>query len=381
MMQQEKQRADRPRDPPLLKSKGRKKTNRMKGKKQFVLIEAGFATPFFLRLHLLLSLPLRTIRPCHTIGLRAPFLPTGAHAREWLSPAMATFLAQKLADAGKKFLQHVAVVLVPMANPDGYEFSHTDDRLWRKNRRNTSKSECKGVDLNRNWSKSWGTSGSSSNPCSEIYRGPQSFSEPESRALRDLARVWIKKFTLFLSLHSYGSYILYPWSHTQTASARNRPLKNIARKITKYLKTNGYKNFLYGQTSSTLYQASGTSEDYMLTAGIKYDYTVELPGFSFQFNVKKIKSVSRAFWEMLVCIFGDIGKQKKLKEYCSKRIVKIMLEDGSSYSDWVDKEIPLDEAKDIVREKYKEKHKNKVQTTTAVNTSLPAATKETMGGF
>lgn len=157
---------------------------------------------------------------------------------------MATFLAQKLADAGKKFLQHVAVVLVPMANPDGYEFSHTDDRLWRKNRRNTSKSECKGVDLNRNWSKSWGTSGSSSNPCSEIYRGPQSFSEPESRALRDLARVWIKKFTLFLSLHSYGSYILYPWSHTQTASARNRPLKNIARKITKYLKTNGYKNFL-----------------------------------------------------------------------------------------------------------------------------------------
>lgn len=119
----------------------------------------------------------------------------------------------------------------------------------------------------------------------------------------------------------------------------------------------------------------------MLTAGIKYDYTVELPGFSFQFNVKKIKSVSRAFWEMLVCIFGDIGKQKKLKEYCSKRIVKILLEDGSSYSDWVDKEIPLDEAKDIVREKYKGKHKNKVQTTTAVNTSLPAATKETMGGF
>lgn len=175
---------------------------------------------------------------------RSPLSPSGAHAREWLSPAMATFLAQKLADAGKKFLQQVAVVLVPMANPDGYEFSHTNDRLWRKNRQNTSKPECKGVDLNRNWAKSWGTSGSSSNPCADTYRGSKSFSEPETRALRDLARVWIKKFTLFLSLHTYGSYILYPWSHTQTASPRNRPLKRIARKMTKYLKNNGYKNFL-----------------------------------------------------------------------------------------------------------------------------------------
>lgn len=136
----------------------------------------------------------------------------------------------------------------------------------------------------------------------------------------------------------------------------------------------------YGQTSSTLYQASGTSEDYMLTAGIKYDYTVELPGFSFQFNVKKIKSVSRAFWEMLVCMIGDIAKQKILKEFCSKRIVKILLEDGSSYSDWVDKEIPIDEAKDIVREIYKKKHKNKEETTTIVNTSMPAVTKEMMNG-
>ena len=46
-----------------------------------------------------------------------------------------------------------------------YEYSHTNYRLWRKNRRINSGNSCKGVDLNRNWGYQWGGAGASTNPC------------------------------------------------------------------------------------------------------------------------------------------------------------------------------------------------------------------------
>ena len=95
--------------------------------------------------------------------------------------------------------------LVPVLNPDGYEYSRTKDRYWRKNRRKNSGSKCDegilhhgfedaangvmvdsyGVDLNRNFGKGFGEGGASTDPCSIFYTGPEAFSEPESAALRD----------------------------------------------------------------------------------------------------------------------------------------------------------------------------------------------------
>lgn len=40
--------------------------------------------------------------------------------------------------------------IVPVLNPDGYEFTHTKDRMWRKNRAH-HEGECVGIDLNRNF--------------------------------------------------------------------------------------------------------------------------------------------------------------------------------------------------------------------------------------
>ena len=39
--------------------------------------------------------------------------------------------------------------IAPLLNPDGYQYSRTEDRMWRKNRRKVSGSACRGVDLNR----------------------------------------------------------------------------------------------------------------------------------------------------------------------------------------------------------------------------------------
>lgn len=81
----------------------------------------------------------------------------------------------------------VDFAIVPVLNPDGYEYTHTNNRLWRKNRsksKATYLGRCAGTDLNRNFAYKWGGLGSSIDPCMEIYAGVGAFSEPESQALK-----------------------------------------------------------------------------------------------------------------------------------------------------------------------------------------------------
>ena len=39
--------------------------------------------------------------------------------------------------------------ITPIANPDGFVYSQTTDRLWRKNRQTVSGNSCVGRDINR----------------------------------------------------------------------------------------------------------------------------------------------------------------------------------------------------------------------------------------
>ena len=76
-----------------------------------------------------------------------------------------------------------------------YEYSHTTNRLWRKNRAQGNSlvgkilPVCAGVDINRNFGYRWG--GFSIDPrkgskllCLETFMGAKPWSEPESRAIR-----------------------------------------------------------------------------------------------------------------------------------------------------------------------------------------------------
>src|SRR4051794_39423666 len=62
------------------------------------------------------------------------------HAREWISVEVPYLLAEHLLDNSsaepvQQYLQQGEVWVAPMVNPDGHEFTRTDYRLWRKNRR------------------------------------------------------------------------------------------------------------------------------------------------------------------------------------------------------------------------------------------------------
>lgn len=136
------------------------------------------------------------------------------HAREWISPATVTYIADRLTSdyatdpRVAALLDRAVFKIVPIVNADGYSYTWSNQRLWRKNRRDNGDGTF-GVDLNRNWAVNWGGDGSSGNTNSDIYRGTSPFSEPETQVVRD----WIladPRAVAHVDFHSYGQLILYP---------------------------------------------------------------------------------------------------------------------------------------------------------------------------
>lgn len=156
------------------------------------------------------------------------------HAREWISPAVVTYIANKFIENwhGLPFyIRNVNWYFYPIANPDGYEYSHTTDRLWRKNTRSHGRI-CPGVDLNRNFGYMWGGKGTSANPCSQTYRGVKAFSEPETFYISKFITSFPKRtFSAYLSFHSYGQYILYPWGYDYHSTNDMNDLDLLARQM------------------------------------------------------------------------------------------------------------------------------------------------------
>ncbi|KAK3889557.1 hypothetical protein Pcinc_006450 [Petrolisthes cinctipes] len=207
----------------------------------------------------------------------------GIHAREWISPAVTTYLMHQLITnpAWREMLQVTDWYMVPVANPDGYQYSFTSPRarMWRKNRRdNGSNDRCKGVDLNRNWDLKWGV-GASANPCSETYKGPQAFSEPETRGLQ-LLMSGVRDIDLFITFHSFGQTILYPWGWTREPPANARQLKRMARQFAAAVKdaSQGRSDYEIGGSGPLYGLASGATDDWAYgMLGVPFSYTIELP--------------------------------------------------------------------------------------------------------
>jgi len=88
-----------------------------------------------------------------------------------------------------------------------------DTRMWRKTRKPIS-SSCYGTDANRNFDFHWGEVGASSYSCADTFRGETAFSEPETQLVRDLLLSLSGRGKFYLTLHSYGNYLLYPWGWT-----------------------------------------------------------------------------------------------------------------------------------------------------------------------
>ena len=211
------------------------------------------------------------------------------HAREWISAVVPTFIAEKLAIAATdqdlntnltQYMKQVQVVIVPMVNPDGYVYTHTSNRDWRKNRRPNTGCEYRsfdGVDLNRNWEIDFaGISSTSKNPCDENFIGPNAFSEYETKAMQQLVFKH-GPFTAHLDFHSFGQLVLGPWSYTDDLPPNVKMVDAVGAALRKSLINSHGAMYRYtrGANRSLLYPASGIMADWMFLKGAM-SFTIEL---------------------------------------------------------------------------------------------------------
>lgn len=140
------------------------------------------------------------------------FVEGGCHAREWISISVALKCIYELVECAgenQKYLKRVDWIVLPLLNPDGYEYSHEHNANWRKTRSPITGSSQKGTDPNRNFDISWIKA--SRRPSFTTFRGSQPFSESETCALRDTLLKEKPKF--YITVHSRSKALLYPFAY------------------------------------------------------------------------------------------------------------------------------------------------------------------------
>jgi carboxypeptidase T len=204
------------------------------------------------------------------------------HAREWLSVEVPYRLADHLLTHSEDseiapLLAQCEIWVAPMVNPDGHEYSRTTNRLWRKNRRRNHDGSV-GVDPNRNYGYMWGTldiDTSSHVPSDETYVGPRAFSEPETRAVRDL--IGRELFQGVITYHSYSQLILYPWGYTDDPlpDPDRDEMAGLAATMSANIKSVHQKNYV-AQQASELYPTAGDTTDWTYGVYGIPSFTIEL---------------------------------------------------------------------------------------------------------
>ncbi|CAL8260346.1 unnamed protein product [Merluccius merluccius] len=211
----------------------------------------------------------------------AIWMDTGIHSREWVSQATGVWTANKIAtDYGTdasltSLLNTMDIYMLLLANPDGYSYTHTNNRMWRKTRSVNAGSRCRGVDPNRNWDAGFGGPGASRNPCSDSYHGPAAHSEVEVSNVVKLIKTH-GNFKSFISVHAYSQLLMYPYGYNCRDVPHKAELDSVGRAAVQKLTSLYGTAYKVGSICKIIYQASGGSIDWSYDAGIKYSFAFEL---------------------------------------------------------------------------------------------------------
>jgi len=200
------------------------------------------------------------------------------HAREWLSGTTLRGIAEGLLDGygtdaqATALLDNAEVYVLLVANPDGYAYTHSTDRFWRKNRRPVGSGNF-GVDLNRNWPRAWQ---SSPNLGSEVYPGPSPLSEPENVALNAWLTNPARRLALTVNYHTFGAMAMHPWAHTATFAPNVDVASPLVQLAAADIEAVHGQRMRWGPWSTTLaYTGAGETGDYLWG-------TLGVPTFTFE---------------------------------------------------------------------------------------------------
>ncbi|KAH7127416.1 zinc carboxypeptidase A [Dactylonectria macrodidyma] len=244
------------------------------------------------------------------------------HAREWIAAPVEEYHAWQLINGYlTNDTQITAIVdsydfyFIPFVNPDGFVYTQSTNRLWRKNRQPRSTSSCVGTDNNRNWPYQWSVSGgASTNPCDEDYRGLAASDTPEITSLVAFTKsINTNGIKLYIDFHSYGQYILQPYGYSCTLYPANiNQQRSAANQMANRIYAYSGARYTTGSSCGALYATTGDSTDYLTgVSGAAYAWTIELrpassSGGGFVLPAAQILPTAREQWEGLKTLFSVI---------------------------------------------------------------------------
>jgi len=243
----------------------------------------------------------------------AVWIDGGIHAREWVSPATVTWMLKELVEndeAHADLLEQADFYILPSVNPDGYAFTQTNNRMWRKTRSDHgSFLGCKGVDANRNWGYHFADGGSSNDKCSDTYHGPEAFSEIENANIRDYIMSREGKFIFFNTIHSYSQLVLLPWGFTTSPPDDYDQMFALAMKGADALTAVHGETYEVGCIPCLLYPASGGSLDWAKDFGIEFSIGMELRDtghYGFVLPPEQIIPTAEETWAFHLTVIREI---------------------------------------------------------------------------
>jgi len=212
------------------------------------------------------------------------------HAREPISLEVVMYILNHILDnygSDATITENVnnsQIWFVPLVNPNGHKIVTDEyDVWWRKNIRDNNENGQfdnynddgpDGVDPNRNYGFQWGNTGASDDWNSQVYHGPEAFSEPEVQAMRDLMED--HHFVTGISYHSYSELVLFPFGYADgVTSPDHDALEELAIAMAQAIPAQ-YGGHYTPAESWQLYPCMGTTDDYSYGVHGTFAYTIEL---------------------------------------------------------------------------------------------------------
>jgi len=228
--------------------------------------------------------------------IHAREITTGDVAYRWIDYLVNNY---GVVPAVTNLLNTTELWVIPIVNPDGVDIVQQGGNspfFHRKNGDDVGGTGCgetsgsqPGVDLNRNAGSHYGGASTSTNRCSQTYRGTAAESETETRALETLQRSLFADTRgtgdgtaaaagtkgIFVTMHSYANLVLFPWGFSNGVRTGNDAK---LRAMGQQMATLAGSGWQFGQPGDVLYNASGTSDDWLYDQLGTASFTWEIGG-------------------------------------------------------------------------------------------------------
>jgi len=185
-----------------------------------------------------------------------------------------------------------------------------------------------GVDLNRNYPKEFIGTGSSDDPNSLVYRGPEPLSELESQAMDLFAKM--HDFNFGLSLHSGIQSVIYPWGYSTDPTPDEEEFRAVSDHLIEIAQSYTITEDFGIWDDQGMYTVNGEWGDYMYAEYGMKAYTIEtFEGPAYSTNYNGTNWISKGIWDF----FNPApNKVLELSEAIYEMIMYLVSEPLETYS-------------------------------------------------